>query len=197
MEDMVGDPDSLHSCSDLSFFLAFSMVLFYFGAAPLVFFRLTYTPPDVSKRNDITTIVHFANPVPRLPFARAQLCCGVPKSKNITSKLAFKPHRRDAHSARSWSHGIFFTAGCLHGRCRCHRWRCRCQCRCHRWTLRNQPIEEAIQMPPGTKFQTICKTTQLTTKLETKPHLLNNESKGLLLRMVELCQRSSPDGHEL
>ena len=111
MEDMVGDSDSLHSCSDLGFFLAFSMVLFYFGAAPLVFFRLTYTPPDVSKRNDITTIVHFANPVLRLPFARAQLCCGVPKSKNITSKLAFKPHRRRAHSARSWSHGILFCCG--------------------------------------------------------------------------------------
>ena len=75
------------------------------------FFRLTYTPPDVSKRNDITTIVHFANPVLRLPFARAQLCCGVPKSKDITSKLAFKPHRRDAHSARSWSHGILFYCG--------------------------------------------------------------------------------------
>ena len=28
-------------------------------------------------------------------------------------------------------------------------------------------------------------------------YLLNNESKGLLLRMIELCQRSSSDGHEL
>ena len=32
----MGDPDSLHSCSDLGFFLVFSMVLLYFGAAPLV-----------------------------------------------------------------------------------------------------------------------------------------------------------------
>ena len=174
---MVGDPDSLHSCSDLGFFLAFSMVLFYFGAAPLVFFRLTYTPPDVSKRNDITTIVHFANPVLRLPFARAQLCCGVPKSQNITSKLAFKPHRRDAHSARSWSHGILFYCGLSS------------------WSLSVSSL--AVSMSVSMSPMDAEESAHRGGNLETNLHLLNNESKRLLLRMVELCQWSSPDGHEL
>ena len=135
--------------------------------------------------------------MPRLPLLELN-CAAVYQNQNILQANLFSIHTGAMHIARA--HGrmaFFFTAGCLHGRCRCHCWRCRCQCRCHRWTLRNQPIEEAMQMPPGTKFQTICKTTQLTTKLETKPHLLNNESKGLLLRMVELCQWSTPDGHEL
>ena len=105
----MGDPDSLHSCSDIGFFLAFSMVLFYFGAAPLVVFRLTYTPPDDSKKNDITTIGHFCKPCAAITIRSSSTVLRCTKIKNITSKLAFKPHRRDAHSARSWSHGISFS----------------------------------------------------------------------------------------
>ena len=166
MEDMVGDPDSLHSCSDIGFVLAFSMVLFYFGAAPLVVFRLTNTPPDDSKRNDITTIVHFCKPCAAITIRSSSTVLRCTKSKNILQARLLSSHTGAMHIA--CAHGrmaFFFTAGCLHGRCRCHRWRCRCQCRCHRWTLRNQPIEEAIPLPPGTKFQTLCKTTKLTTKL--------------------------------